>query len=80
MSRRGLRVGWCELNALTVGAQTVASQLVALLATRLQETPYCVIGHSLGTWVAFETLALAQESGLPMPKMVRQAKGTYVSA
>jgi surfactin synthase thioesterase subunit len=45
--------------------------VVRLLATRLSEAPYCVIGHSVGTWLAFETLALAREQGLPMPQKAR---------
>jgi surfactin synthase thioesterase subunit len=53
------------------GAQTVAAHVVRLLASRLADVPYCVIGHSVGTWVAFETLSLAREQGLPMPRKAR---------
>ena len=53
------------------GVQTVAAHVVRLLASRLADVPYCIIGHSVGTWIAFETLSLAREQGLPMPRKAR---------
>jgi surfactin synthase thioesterase subunit len=47
--------------------------VVRLLASRLCDVPYCVIGHSVGTWLAFETLSLARDVGLPMPLKARAA-------
>ena len=44
--------------------------MLRLLATRLDGVPYCVIGHSVGTWIAYEMIALAREQGLPMPLKV----------
>jgi len=52
--------------------QTAAAHVLRILATRLDGVPYCVIGHSVGTWIAYEMLALAREQGLPMPLKVRQ--------
>ena len=46
--------------------------MVRLLASRLVDVPYCVVGHSVGTWLAFETLSLAREQGLPPPLKARQ--------
>ena len=50
--------------------QSAAAQVLALIATRLCDAPYCVVAHSVGTWIAFEMLALAREAGLPMPLRV----------
>ena len=47
--------------------QAIAAHVVRLVASRLADAPYCIIGHSVGTWIAFETLSLAREQGLPMP-------------
>lgn len=30
--------------------------------------PFVVVGHSLGTWIAFEVASLMRERGLPLPK------------
>jgi surfactin synthase thioesterase subunit len=41
-----------------------------LRTSRLQEdVPYVVVAHSLGNWVAFETLRLARQRGVPMPRI-----------
>lgn len=61
----------CMQLQLTRLPQTVAAHVLRLLATRLDGVPYCVIGHSVGTWIAYEMLALAREQGLPMPLKVR---------
>ena len=30
--------------------------------------PFCVVGHSLGTWLAFEVASLLRERALPLPR------------
>ncbi|KAA6425939.1 MAG: Oleoyl-(acyl-carrier-) hydrolase [Trebouxia sp. A1-2] len=47
--------------------QEAAQQLLPIIATRLVQTPYVVIAHSMGAWVAFEFLCHARSMGLPMP-------------
>ena len=59
-------------SSADVLVQTAAAHVLRMLATRLDGVPYCVIGHSVGTWIAYEMLALAREQGLPMPLKVRQ--------
>ena len=49
-------------------AAALAAQLVPVVASRLQDTPYVVVAHSLGTWVAYEFLAAARAQGLPAPR------------
>lgn len=48
--------------------QEVAAQLLPVVASRIQDTPYVVIAHSVGTWNAFEFLHAARAAGLPMPR------------
>ncbi|EIE19364.1 alpha/beta-hydrolase [Coccomyxa subellipsoidea C-169] len=48
----------------------MAAALLPVLAPKLLDTPYIVIGHSVGTWNAFEFLMLAQSEGVPMPRHV----------
>lgn len=55
---------------LTPLSQTVASRVLALLAPLLCEAPYCVVAHSVGTWIAFEMLSQVREQGLPLPAKV----------
>ena len=44
--------------------------MLKLLASRLCDVPYCVVAHSVGTWIAFELLSRAREEGLPQPLKV----------
>ncbi|CAL8468350.1 g7890 [Coccomyxa elongata] len=48
----------------------MAAALLPVLAPKLQQTPYIVIAHSVGTWNAFEFLMQARSQGLPMPRHV----------
>ena len=41
--------------------------LFPIVASRLVDVPYIVIGHSVGTWLAYEFVRLAQKEGLPAP-------------
>lgn len=59
----------CVLTGL-LHLQTAAAQILAQVATRLFDVPYCVVAHSVGTWIAFEMLARARHEGLPMPQRV----------
>ncbi|KAL3147970.1 hypothetical protein ABBQ38_014265 [Trebouxia sp. C0009 RCD-2024] len=47
--------------------QEAARQLLPILASRLQDTPYIVVAHSMGAWTAYEFLLHARANGLPMP-------------
>jgi len=48
---------------------TLAPELLAVGYDKISDgVPYCVWGHSVGTWVCFEFLMLARKIGLPMPK------------
>ena len=58
-------------EAFWTSCQEVASNVLELVASRIVDKPYIVVGHSVGTWNAFEFLSLAREEGLPMPKKVR---------
>mmetsp|Transcript_12873 Transcript_12873/g.17592 ORF Transcript_12873/g.17592 Transcript_12873/m.17592 type:complete len:353 (-) Transcript_12873:228-1286(-) len=48
----------------------VAEAVLQVLGSKIVKVPYCVIGHSVGTWCAFEMLSLAREKGFPMPLKV----------
>jgi hypothetical protein len=56
-------------------SQTAAAEALAVLASRLCDAPYCVLAHSVGSWIAFEMLSLARELGLQLPLKVRDSKG-----
>jgi medium-chain acyl-[acyl-carrier-protein] hydrolase len=48
--------------------QQLAAALLPVVASRLADgTPYVVVAHSLGTWMAFELLQLVRQAGLPLP-------------
>jgi len=47
--------------------QQVAKEVLRVVGSKLVDVPYCVIGHSLGTWEAFEFLSRAREEGFAMP-------------
>ncbi|KAL3140709.1 hypothetical protein ABBQ32_005265 [Trebouxia sp. C0010 RCD-2024] len=47
--------------------QEAVRQLLPVLASRLQDTPYVVIAHSMGAWTAYEFLLHARANGLAMP-------------
>ncbi|KAK9842072.1 hypothetical protein WJX81_007166 [Elliptochloris bilobata] len=50
-------------------AADLAAALLPVVASRLSDgVPYVVIGHSVGTWVAYELLAAAAAAGLPAPR------------
>jgi len=49
--------------------QEMAAGLVAVLAPALDK-PYVLLAHSVGTWVAFETLQLIRSKGLALPQQV----------
>lgn len=48
-------------------AASLAKELLPVVASRLASTPYVIVGHSLGTWLAFELLSAARDAGLPLP-------------
>lgn len=60
---RGLRTK----EPFLTSPQEAAQQLLPIIASRLAQTPYIVIAHSMGAWVAFEFLCYARSMGLPMP-------------
>jgi hypothetical protein len=49
-----------------------AAALFPVLAPVLNEphVPYVMIGHSMGTWMLFETLKLIMSKGVAMPQQV----------
>ena len=50
-------------------AQAAAAASLSVLGSRLLDgVPYCVLAHSVGTWIAYEMLSLAREQGLPLPR------------
>mmetsp|Transcript_2970 Transcript_2970/g.6529 ORF Transcript_2970/g.6529 Transcript_2970/m.6529 type:complete len:404 (-) Transcript_2970:156-1367(-) len=54
---------------LHVSTSTLSPLMLAVLYEKVSDgVPYCVWGHSVGTWVAFEFMILARKIGLPMPK------------
>lgn len=54
---------------LISSCRELAQTLLPIVATKLLDgVPYCVIGHSVGSWNAFEFLSLAREEGFPMPE------------
>lgn len=66
VSRFGFR--FFNARSLPCPPQTLAARLLPQVGRSLLEAPYCVVGHSVGTWAAFEFLALARDHGLPMPR------------
>jgi len=52
-------------------AQEAAAAVLPMVAPFVLDTPYCVVGHSLGTWLTFELLSAMRDQGLPMPLQVR---------
>lgn len=49
--------------------QEMAEWCLSIVYDKIADgVPYLIWGHSVGTWVAFETLMLARQVGLPMPK------------
>lgn len=49
---------------MTKAAAAFLDECSALLCDK----PYCVLGHSLGAWLAYEVCAQAQARGLPLPR------------
>uniref|UniRef100_A0A1D2ACU8 Thioesterase domain-containing protein n=1 Tax=Auxenochlorella protothecoides TaxID=3075 RepID=A0A1D2ACU8_AUXPR len=54
-------------HAFADSAASLAKELLPVVASRLASTPYVIVGHSLGTWLAFELLSAARDAGLPLP-------------
>ncbi|MEW5298136.1 MAG: hypothetical protein WDW36_001289 [Sanguina aurantia] len=51
-------------------AQHMARELMRVLGSRLCDgTPYALLSHSMGCWVAFELLLLARSRGMPMCRL-----------
>jgi len=51
-------------------AQEAAAAVLPMVAPFVLDTPYCVVGHSLGTWLTFELLSAMRDQGLPMPLQI----------
>lgn len=51
-------------------AAEAAAALLPVVASKLIDVPYVVVGHSVGTWCGYEFLQLARREGLPMPSKV----------
>jgi surfactin synthase thioesterase subunit len=45
--------------------QEAARHLLPVLATRMLEAPYAVMGHSMGSWLAAELAWAAADAGRP---------------
>ena len=50
-----------------VSPQDAARALLPILGSRLIDVPYIIVGHSVGTWLAYEFVRAAQDAGLPAP-------------
>ena len=48
----------------------VAEELLPIIAPKLADVPYVCIGHSVGTWLAFEVLMSLRAVGIQMPRQV----------
>lgn len=48
-------------------AEDAADALFPVIASRLVDAPYVVVGHSVGSWLAFEFVRRARRAGLPAP-------------
>lgn len=46
----------------------IVQALLPVVAGKLDEVPYCIVAHSVGTWVAFEFLQLLRSRGVRMPE------------
>ena len=48
----------------------IVEPLLHVVASKLDDVPYVVVGHSVGAWVAFEMLQLLRGRGIRMPEHV----------
>lgn len=48
--------------------QDLAAALLPVVASKLYDTPYVIVAHSVGTWVAYEFMRLCAVRGLPQPR------------
>ena len=55
------------LQKFHVSPQDAARALLPILGSRLIDVPYIIVGHSVGTWLAYEFVRAAQDAGLPAP-------------
>ena len=65
--RRRRKYQFAGQLTLRPARQAVAARLLPVVASRLTHVPYAVVGHSVGTWAAFELLSRLRDEGLPMP-------------
>ena len=58
-------------DARSTSLRPYAEALFPVLAPLLQDgVPYAMVGHSMGTWMLFETLRLLMERGIPLPAQI----------
>ncbi|GAB4813687.1 hypothetical protein N2152v2_000733 [Parachlorella kessleri] len=55
-------------EAFITTAQELGQQVLQVVGSKLYDVPYVIVGHSVGTWVAYEFLCAARQQGLPMPR------------
>ena len=48
-------------------AEDAANALFPVIASRLVDAPYVIVGHSVGSWLAFEFVRRARRAGFPPP-------------
>jgi len=48
-------------------AEDAANALFPVIASRLIDAPYVIVGHSVGSWLAFEFVRRARRAGFPAP-------------
>jgi medium-chain acyl-[acyl-carrier-protein] hydrolase len=51
-------------------ATDMAAALLPIVASKLYDTPWVLIAHSVGTWIGFEFLHACRKAGIPPPKAV----------
>ncbi|KAL4515951.1 hypothetical protein Ndes2526B_g00665 [Nannochloris sp. 'desiccata'] len=51
-------------------AADMAAALLPVVASKLYDTPWVLIAHSVGTWIGFEFLHACKIAGIPPPKVV----------
>ena len=52
-------------------AEDAANALFPVIASRLVDAPYVIVGHSVGSWLAFEFVRRARRAGFPEPVRAR---------
>jgi surfactin synthase thioesterase subunit len=76
MKQHDARLQACQATLLVVCVQDMARSILPLIAPKLLDhTPYIIISHSMGSWVAFEMLQLFRQFGawLVLCVLCRQA-------